>query len=135
MRLFASYSFIALSAISLTSLGNDEEGNDSGKAPSTVVAVDLGLPSGTKWADRNVGATSPEYYGDYFAWGETSTKGSFIEKNSLTYGAGSYGYYWSSKALDDDSNGAYVMSLDSGNFSWGYWYYSYYGQPVRPVSK
>lgn len=37
-------------------------------------AVDLGLPSGTLWADRNVGADSPEDYGDYFAWGETSPK-------------------------------------------------------------
>lgn len=37
-------------------------------------AVDLGLPSGTLWADRNIGADSPEGYGDYFAWGETSPK-------------------------------------------------------------
>ena len=36
--------------------------------------VDLGLPSGTLWATCNVGATTPEGYGDYFAWGETSTK-------------------------------------------------------------
>ena len=36
--------------------------------------VDLGLPSGLLWATRNVGATSPEDYGDYFAWGETSPK-------------------------------------------------------------
>ena len=33
--------------------------------------VDLGLPSGTLWATMNVGANSPEDYGDYFAWGET----------------------------------------------------------------
>lgn len=33
--------------------------------------VDLGLPSGTKWALHNLGATSPEEYGDYYAWGET----------------------------------------------------------------
>ena len=33
--------------------------------------VDLGLPSGTLWATCNVGANSPEEYGDYFAWGET----------------------------------------------------------------
>ena len=33
--------------------------------------VDLGLPSGTLWATYNIGATSPEDYGDYFAWGET----------------------------------------------------------------
>ena len=39
--------------------------------------VDLGLPSGTKWATCNVGADSPEEYGDYFAWGETTTKSSY----------------------------------------------------------
>lgn len=33
--------------------------------------VDLGLPSGTLWADRNVGAEKPENYGDYFRFGET----------------------------------------------------------------
>ena len=36
--------------------------------------VDLGLPSGLKWATCNVGATKPEEPGDYFAWGETATK-------------------------------------------------------------
>ena len=34
--------------------------------------VDLGLPSGLKWADRNVGAASPEAYGDYFMWGSVT---------------------------------------------------------------
>lgn len=32
---------------------------------------DLGMPSGVKWAAFNVGATAPEEYGDYFAWGAT----------------------------------------------------------------
>ena len=36
--------------------------------------VNLGLPSGTLWATCNVGANSPEEYGDYFAWGETQPK-------------------------------------------------------------
>ncbi len=36
--------------------------------------VNLGLPSGTLWATCNVGATNPEDYGDFFAWGETTTK-------------------------------------------------------------
>ena len=36
--------------------------------------VDLGLPSGTLWATCNVGADTPEGYGDYFAWGETTPK-------------------------------------------------------------
>lgn len=34
--------------------------------------VDLGLPSGTLWATCNVGASAPEEYGNYFAWGETT---------------------------------------------------------------
>ena len=38
--------------------------------------VDLGLPSGTKWATYNVGASSPEEYGLFFAWGETTGYGS-----------------------------------------------------------
>ena len=36
--------------------------------------IDLGLPSGTKWACCNVGAQKPEDYGGYFAWGETTEK-------------------------------------------------------------
>ncbi len=36
--------------------------------------IDLGLPSGTKWACCNVGANKPESDGDYYAWGETRTK-------------------------------------------------------------
>ena len=48
--------------------------------------VDLGLPSGKKWATCNVGATSAEDYGDYFAWGETETKAEYTEGNSVTYG-------------------------------------------------
>lgn len=44
---------------------------------STPEAVDLGLPSGLKWASCNVGATKPEEYGDYFAWGETEPKSDY----------------------------------------------------------
>lgn len=36
--------------------------------------VDLGLPSGLKWATCNVGATTPSDYGNYYAWGETKPK-------------------------------------------------------------
>ena len=39
--------------------------------------VDLGLPSGTLWATCNIGAAKPEEFGDYFAWGETSTKNTY----------------------------------------------------------
>ena len=43
-----------------------------GEAPSNVEAVDLGLPSGTLWANMNVGATSTTDDGLYFAYGETT---------------------------------------------------------------
>ena len=39
--------------------------------------VDFGLPSGTLWATMNVGATTPEDYGNYYAWGETATKATY----------------------------------------------------------
>ena len=48
--------------------------------------VDLGLPSGLKWATCNVGASSPEEYGDYYAWGEVNTKSDYRPSNSATYG-------------------------------------------------
>ena len=52
---------------------------------SEGIAVDLGLPSGTLWADRNIGADSPEGYGDYFAWGELDPKSNYATFNSITH--------------------------------------------------
>lgn len=49
--------------------------------------VDLGLPSGTLWATMNVGANSPEEYGDYFAWGETQPKAIYNE-STYRWGCG-----------------------------------------------
>ena len=46
--------------------------------------VDLGLS--VKWATCNVGASKPEDYGNYYAWGETSTKSSYTSDNSKTFG-------------------------------------------------
>ena len=43
--------------------------------------VDLGLPSGLKWATCNIGASSPEEYGDYFSWGEISPKSEYTWEN------------------------------------------------------
>lgn len=58
----------------------DGDNNDNGDDKDEPVTyeehdyVDLGLPSGTLWATCNVGASVPEDYGDYFAWGETKPK-------------------------------------------------------------
>lgn len=49
--------------------------------------VDLGLPSGTLWATCNVGATKPEAYGNYYAYGETKPKKSYNSENFIGYGA------------------------------------------------
>ena len=46
--------------------------------------VDLGLPSGTQWATCNMGATKPEEYGNYYAWGEITTKTTYSESNYTT---------------------------------------------------
>ena len=48
--------------------------------------VDLGLPSGVKWAAYNIGATKPEEKGNYYAWGEIDVKSKYVESNSKTYG-------------------------------------------------
>ena len=55
--------------------------------------VDLGLPSGLLWAKCNMGATAPEEYGNYYAWGETQSK---IEYSWYTYRYG-IGYNYLTK--------------------------------------
>ena len=51
--------------------------------------VDLGLPSGTLWATCNIGASKPEGYGNYYAWGETSTKSTY-NWSTYKYANGAY---------------------------------------------
>ena len=78
--------------------------------------VDLGLPSGLKWAVCNVGAESPEDYGNYYAWGETTTKTEYTTENSVTYGLSisdlrSRGYI--------DGKGNLTSSHDAATVNWG----------------
>ena len=54
--------------------------------------VDLGLPSGLKWASCNVGAEKPEDYGLYFAWGETEGYTGITSEKGFYWGD----YKWSS---------------------------------------
>ena len=65
--------------------------------------VDLGLPSGTLWATYNVGANTPEEYGDYFAWGETQPKSTY-NWSTYQYCNGSY----------------YTLTKYCSNFDYGY---------------
>lgn len=73
---------IALGVVYLyqESSGNKREATKVEENEATKVEenyVDLGLPSGLLWATCNVGASKPEEYGDYFAWGETEPKADY----------------------------------------------------------
>ena len=81
--------------------------------------VDLGLPSGTLWATCNVGASKPEDYGNYYAWGETAKKRRYNWRtykwcngsyNTLTkYNTDSYyGTVDNKKVLDPEDDAAHV---------------------------
>ena len=71
--------------------------------------VDLGLPSGLKWATCNVGADSPEKYGDYYAWGEVNTKSEYTHNNSKT----------EDKSISDISgNSTYDVARKKWGSSW-----------------
>ena len=91
--------------VTITVSGSCEYNLEYEKLP--YEAIDLGLPSGTKWASKNVGAESPEGYGNYYAWGE-------IEPNKATaYTPDNYKWYDSSaddmsKYIDKDGK----MTLD-----------------------
>ena len=77
-------------------------------------AVDLGLS--VLWASCNVGATTPKEYGDYFAWGETTTKSSYSSSNSVPYGL-SISELESRGIIDADGNLA--AEYDAATANWG----------------
>lgn len=73
--------------------------------PDSHYWVDLGLPSGTIWATRNVGANSPEDYGDYFSWGETEPKDYYHPDNYKWFVKGSGINYLVTKYCTDSNSG------------------------------
>ena len=81
--------------------------------------VDLGLPSGLKWATCNVGASTPSDYGNYYAWGETKHKSLYSETNSLTTGKNIFELQAENII---DSSGNLSISYDVARASWkGTW--------------
>lgn len=73
--------------------------------------VDLGLPSGTLWATRNVGASGPEDYGDYFAWGET--QGYNSGKRDFSFST----YKWCTGKYDKLTKYCHKSSYGNGGFT------------------
>ena len=90
------------------------------------MAVDLGLPSGTKWANMNVGATKPEEYGKYFPWGE-SVGYSLSERYTFSWakykwnnGSGYVSKYCTDEQFGD-VDGQRILELDddAAYVNWG----------------
>ena len=82
----------------------------SWNVPKDIKMVDLGLA--VKWADRNIGASSPEDFGNYYAWRETETKSEYTKYNSIFYNEKARDYTFSGDQRNND-----VASLKLG----GYW--------------
>ena len=79
-------------------------------------AIDLGLPSGLKWASFNLGASAPEEYGDYYAWGETEPY--YSSQDPLAWKDGKTGYDWASYKW---CNGSYnSLTKYCHKSHWGY---------------
>ncbi len=103
----------------LTSMGNnsskDVDGFEMGHA-----YVDLGLPSRTLWATCNIGAEQPEEYGNFYAWGETSPKSDYTEKNYKFYNSATRGEYTKYNSTD---NKTILESIDdAASVNWkGKW--------------
>ena len=85
--------------------------------------VDLGLPSGTLWATCNVGANTPEEYGDYFAWGETQPKDYYHWETYKLSAKGSHNsmtkYCFSPSYGTVDNINILELSDDAANANWG----------------
>lgn len=94
-----------------TTYGNEVQFTTLGNNSGNYDYVDLGLPSGTLWATCNVGADIPENSGDYFAWGEISTKDCY-DWNTYQYCVGGNSFQMS-KYSDSDSH-------TNGTWNYGY---------------
>lgn len=91
-----------------------------GGSTDKVEYVDLGLPSGNLWATCNLGASAPEEYGDYYAWGETKPKKEYTYPNHKWYkeGAPSLGFTKynneDGKLTLEDEDDAVIQKLGNG---------------------
>jgi hypothetical protein len=87
-------------------------GANQGNAPEDAGPLDLGLPSGTRWATMNVGAKAPEEYGVYYSWGETFEKDQYGWEQ-YTHCDGSRS---TCKSLGDNISGT---EYDAAHVVWG----------------
>lgn len=87
--------------------------------------VDLALPSGTLWANCNIGANAPEDYGSYFAWGETKAKTLFTWENyQLCNGSDSELTEYCINSDYGTVDGRIVLQSlhDAATYNWGFFW-------------
>ena len=87
-----------------------------GTTPSTMEYVDLGLPSGLKWAKCNLGASKPSDYGDYYAWGETAPKADYTWATYKWMQAGQSDWKYITKYTFADGKTGGIWYDSDGNF-------------------
>lgn len=109
-KVIKQYNASEIDAIEVADIEDEEE------KPVTHEYVDLGLPSGLKWASCNIGATSPYDYGHYFAWGETAPNTNYCPEVCLSYG----------KSMQElrqngiiDASGTLTKTFDAAAVNWG----------------
>lgn len=84
-KIFRLLALTTLLSVGLFSCERDDDGSVDGW-------VDLGLPSGLLWANCNLGADSPEEYGNYYAWGEVAPKENYSQRAYVHSYGEAHGY-------------------------------------------
>ena len=110
------YEFGEIKTFETLSANDSNIGNGGSADYNGHAYVDLGLPSGLKWATCNVGATKPEEYGNYYAWGEVEPKEvyNFSTYKWMTSGMSSWKGINKYTIADGQTSG--VWYDNSGNF-------------------
>lgn len=80
--------------------------------------VDLGLPSGTKWATCNVGATKPEEVGNFYAWGEVEPKDNY-DCSTYKYGYSDCTVTKYKIGYNEDNKRVLDLEDDAAYVNWG----------------
>lgn len=135
IKLFGILLLTAMTAFSTVSCGDDDDekeikpgkeikpDNKNGSALLNCPdnkhphAIDLGLPSGTKWACCNLGASTPESFGKYFAWGETSPKDIYTRENHVYYSE--YNYALGKDVFVNIGTNIAGTNYDAATANWG----------------
>lgn len=111
--------FLLPMSLMLVSCKKEDEDKQHDNAPSHVEAVDLGLS--VKWANCNIGASTPEAAGAYYAWGETEEKEAYTPFTYKYYlgDLNEDGNYYNSEEYKNIGNDISGTAYDVVRAKWG----------------